>query len=141
MHDKRQVAVLAQNLVEELIAGAALLTDHIALAAAGIHQQPQIEGQIGFLREVLDSLRLAFLIQQKIVLGEVLDEFPLLVADGGEQVHDIDVAGELRLVAIGPRGDRGCRRGCASLVLPGQQASRRQQGESREQVSPGDVGW
>ena len=54
---ERAVLILAQNFIEELTAGAALLVKHGALAAAHIHQKAEGQRGIGLRRKVADGLR------------------------------------------------------------------------------------
>jgi len=105
-------------LLQKPVAGIALVGENTPCAAAGIHQQTDGQGKVGFAGEVLDGLRAAILIQQEIVLFQVTDDLALLVADRGEHVHDLDT-----------RGKRG------GLLAP-QVSRRRQQRKRRKHCAP-----
>jgi hypothetical protein len=49
---------------------------------------------------------MAILVQDKIILGQIGEEFSVLVADGGEQVHGLDVDGDGRALLTAQRGIR-----------------------------------
>ena len=53
------------------------------------------------MREVGDRLRAAVLADRDLALGEVLDDGAPFVADGGDEVDDLDLGGERGLP--GPR--------------------------------------
>ena len=95
VNDKRKILVFTQHLFQETKTGAALVIEHAPLAAAGIHQQAQGQGQIALLRKVADLLRAAVFVQQEVVLGKVADDLALLIADRGQQVHHLDAGREL----------------------------------------------
>src|SRR5208283_1674446 len=65
VNDERGIFVLAQKLVEEAVAGAALVVQDAALAEAGVDQEAEAQRQIGFVREVVDGLRAAVFVQLK----------------------------------------------------------------------------
>src|SRR5271157_535226 len=88
------LVVWAHEVVEEAVAGDALLLDQTALARAGVHQQSQGEGHVSHLGEIVDGLRLAVLLQFEVVFGQVVDDLPVLVEHRGENVDDLDVRGE-----------------------------------------------
>jgi len=115
---ERFVFVFTEDVLEEVVAGVALLIDQAALAAAGIHQQPQDQGSVGLLGEILDRLHAAVFFEREIVLGEIVNDLAVLVADTHQHVDDIYTGRELGRIAfrgVGPRGV-GLRR-----VLPRQQ--------------------
>ena len=93
--------VLAQNLIEELAARAALICEHRALAAAHIDQEAEPQRRIGLGRKIADHLRTAVFFERKIVLGEPMDKLPLFIANGGQNIDYIDASGEGGL--LGPR--------------------------------------
>ena len=62
-----------------------------ALAAAHVDQQPDRQRQIGLTREVFDLLWLAVFGQNKIILGEVVDQCSVLVANRGGHVYHLHV--------------------------------------------------
>src|ERR1700722_18104329 len=99
MDQERLILVFAEHLVEKLVAGVTLLLDHAAHAAAGVDDQTQRKGKIGFLREISNGLGMAVFFDAEIVLGEVADDDALLVADGGKDVNNADV-GRKRLVGF-----------------------------------------
>ena len=87
-----------------------LFAEHAPLTAAGIHQQPQVQGRVGFLREELDGLGVAFVIQGEIVFGEIVNDLALFGPNGREQVDDLDVGRKARVLL---------RRGGRLAGLPG----------------------
>ena len=127
LNDKGFVLVHAQNLIEKCAAGGALLIQEAPLAHAGVHQQSKRKGEIGFLCEISDGLGLAILFQGEIVLGQIADDVPMLIAHGGEQVDGVDVERDGRaLLAMRRQIDQEKRHaeeqkaqlGPLSLILP-----------------------
>ena len=96
LDDEGFVLVFAQGVIEEGVAGVALLVQNAPLAQARVHQETQRQRKIGILREIADGLRVAILIQHEIVLGQVANEKPMLVAHGGEHAYHFDVHGDGR---------------------------------------------
>jgi hypothetical protein len=91
--DECLVLILTQDLLEELVARAALVFEHARHAEAGIDQQSERQRQIGLAGEVFDGLRTAVFVQGEVFLGEVLDDLAALFVDGGKDVDDLDVGG------------------------------------------------
>ena len=117
MDEERFVLVLAQDVLEEFVAGVALPIEHARLAAAGIEQQAEREREIALLGEVADGLRAPVFLDGELVLGQIVDDFALLVADGGQDVDDVDAGGELGVLRPGEctlRSGRGSHGGRAS---------------------------
>src|ERR1035437_4867439 len=108
-------------------AGRPFFFDQAALAPAGIHQQAERQRQVAFLGEIANDLRAAVLVQQKIVLGEVLDNRARLVAHVGIQVDYFDAAGKRGFVLL-----------LRALLLGAEQAERRQEPEGGKQTAPRD---
>ena len=71
-----------------------LFSQNVALAPAGIHKQPQNQRQIRIARKVFDDLWPVVFRKQKVVAGEVTDDFAVSGANRGKDIHDLDVAGE-----------------------------------------------
>ena len=94
MDEERFVLVLAQDVLEEFVAGVALLVEHARLAAAGIEQQAERQRKIALLGEVADGLRAPVFLDGELVLGQIVDDLALFVADGGQDVDDVDVGRE-----------------------------------------------
>src|ERR1039458_3983069 len=92
--NERLVFVFAQYVFKERVAGGALRVDNVALAAAGIHQQPEGQRQIRFAGEIADDLRPAVFLEDEVVLVEVGDDMAILIAHSREQIHHVDVRGE-----------------------------------------------
>ena len=88
--DKCQVFI-AQDLVEKFPANFLLHVEHAHLAAAGIDQNAQGQGKIGFSGEVLDGLRLAVLEDFKVILREIGNQGALLVLDVEEELDHVHV--------------------------------------------------
>jgi len=114
---ERLVFVLAQHVLEELVAGVPLFTQHAPLALAGIDQQSQRQRQVRFPRKVADRLRMPVLRQSEVVLGQIRDDLQLLVPNRGQNVNYFDISGKRRR--------RLCR-----------QAQRR---KSQQQAPPGNM--
>src|SRR5580692_4035046 len=104
--EKGFVLVFTEYVLEKRAAGGALLIENAPLAHAGIHQQAERQRKIGFVNKIGDRLRMAILVQDKIILGQIGEEFSVLVADGGEQVHGLDVDGDGRALLTAQRGIR-----------------------------------
>ena len=92
MDDKGLVFLGAQDAIQKPKAGRLLLPENTPLAHAGVDQQAESQGQIRLVRKVLDHLRPAVFEHIEIVFAEHGDNVSLLVADGGEYVHDFYVA-------------------------------------------------
>jgi hypothetical protein len=65
------------------------------LTDAGVDQESDGEREGGFAREIADGLRAAVLLEREIVLGEVGKHMALGVTNGGVEVDDADVGGEV----------------------------------------------
>ena len=94
MNHKRHVLLGAQHLFEEPETGRPLFFNQPALAAAGVHQQAEREGQVALLGEIGDRLGAAILLQDKIVLGEVLHDTARLVTHIRKQIDHLDAGGK-----------------------------------------------
>ena len=55
VNDEGLVLVGAHQVVEEAVAGGALLVQHAPLAHAGVHQQPERERKVGLFSEIADG--------------------------------------------------------------------------------------
>ena len=96
VNQKGLIAILAQYVIHEGPAGAALPIQKPPLAHAGVHQQSQDQRQIGLLREIFYRLRMPILLQNKIILGQILDQFSVFVPHAGQHVYDAHVDGNRR---------------------------------------------
>ena len=94
MDHKGLVATRPQNLVEELEGGGPLVAQHAGLAAAGVHQHAQAKRKAALPLEEFDGLGAVVLGQLEVVFGQVFDNLPRLVPNGGKQVDQPDVSGE-----------------------------------------------
>ena len=94
VNHERLVLVFAKHVIEESVAGVALLVEDAALAHAGIHQQAQGERKIGVRREIGNCLRMAVLLQREIIFGEVANQSAMFIAHRGEHRHQLDVHGD-----------------------------------------------
>ena len=92
--DEGLVFILAEQVIEEGMAGGDFLAKDAALAEAGVYEQAEGEGKIGFAGEIGDGLGLAVLVELKIVFGEVVDEGAVFIADGGEEIDGADIDGD-----------------------------------------------
>jgi len=106
MDDEGFVLIFAQKVIEEGTARGDFLIEDAALAAAGVHEEAEGERKIGFAGEVGDGLGFAVLVEGEIVLGEIVDEGAVFVADGGEEVYGADVDGDGSLL----RDERGSQK-------------------------------
>ncbi len=88
--DQEGLVLGGEDVFEELGAGVLLHGEDVLLAAAGVEQNADGEGQVLFLGEVLGLLRLLVLEDLAVVLVQVGDE-AVLVADGEVDVHQVDV--------------------------------------------------
>jgi hypothetical protein len=98
MHDGGEVAILAEDLFEEPVARDPLGVEDGLHAAAGVDEEAKNQGEVGLMREIADSLTLAVFFEAKIVLRKVLDDSAIPVADGGDEVDDLNVTGERHLL-------------------------------------------
>ena len=88
--DEEGLVLGGEDVVEELGAGLLLEGEDVLLAAGGVEQDADGEGEILFLGEVLDGLGDLVLEDAAVVLVEVGDE-AVLVADGEVDVDEVDV--------------------------------------------------
>ena len=72
MNDEGLIFV-PQYLIEEAIAGSALVAKDASLASARVDQEAKRQGQVGFPREVANGLRPAVLVEHEIVLDQIAD--------------------------------------------------------------------
>lgn len=93
------VFVFAEDVVEEGAAGGAFLIEDAALAEAGVDEEAEGEGEIGFFGEIGDCLGLGVLFEGEVVFGEIADQVAVFVADGGEEVDGGDADGDGGLLA------------------------------------------
>lgn len=76
------------------MAGVAFLIEHTPLAKASVDEEPKRQGKIGFAAEIVDRLRTAIFGEAEIILGEIVDDFSMLVSDRREDIDDFDLNGE-----------------------------------------------
>ena len=88
------LALVAQHVVKEGVAGGTFFVEQAPLAQAGVHQQPEGERVIGVTREVLDGLRTTVFFQLEIVFAEIADHGAVLVANRSEQIDDLHIGRE-----------------------------------------------
>lgn len=94
MNDEGPVAIFADHLIEKTVAGAALLIKHAGLAPAGVHKKTKCQWQIRLATEVMDGLNASVLSQSEVVLGQIVNDFAVLVPDCGQDIHYIDLDGD-----------------------------------------------
>jgi hypothetical protein len=90
MNDEGFVFVFAQQVIEKRAAGREFLIEDTALTHAGVDEQAKGEWEIGLFGEIGDGLRMAVLGENKVVFGEVIDNFGVFVTDGGEEIDGVD---------------------------------------------------
>src|SRR6476660_8647092 len=96
----------AKNLIHKAETGDALRVEHAPLTHAGIYEQSQRQGEIGFAREVANRLRVPVLGQQEVILGEAALNVAVLAVDVGEHVDHLDFSGKGHVL---PGTDEGAR--------------------------------
>jgi len=84
MDDEGFVLVFAKDVVEERAAGREFLVEDAALAEAGVNKEAESEPKVGFPREIGDGLGFGVLFKEEVVLGEIVDESVVFIADGNE---------------------------------------------------------
>ena len=94
IHDKRQILLFAQQIVQKTVAGASFLIENAPLTEAGIDEQSQAQRQIAFFGEIVEVLRAAIFRQCEGVLVKVRNDLAVLVADGGDDVDGFHVDGD-----------------------------------------------
>jgi len=80
MQQESLVGGLGDHLVDKFAARGTLSFEGVGLTAAGVDQQTETQRLIDGAGEALDRLRLPILGQRKVVLLEVGDDLPLLIA-------------------------------------------------------------
>lgn len=103
--DEGLVLVFPQNFVQKRSAGREFLLEDAPLTQGSVYEQTEGEGQIGLLGEISDGLRLAVLIQGKILFGEIVDQCAVFVVDRGQEIDGGDIDRELRGLLGDKRGD------------------------------------
>ncbi len=88
--DEEGLVLGGEDLFEEARAGLLLEGKDVLLAAAGIEQNADGEGEIFLLGEVFDGLRIVVLVDLAVFLAEAGD-VAVLVADGEIGVDEVDV--------------------------------------------------
>ena len=116
VHIERQQERLVLGLehpLQELAAGLLFQRKHALLAARGIQQNAQRQGQIVLGNEALPGLRLLVFGDRAVVLVEVGNEVAVLVLDGKKHVHqvDLELEGGDGLVLLGSGRGMAHRRG------------------------------
>jgi hypothetical protein len=91
MDDEGFVFIFTEKMVEKRAAGGKFLSEDAALAEAGVHEEAECEGEIGFFGEIGDGLWLGVLSEDEVVFGEIVDEGAVFIANGGEEIDRIDV--------------------------------------------------
>ena len=94
MDDEGFVLVLAKDVVEEGAAAGEFLVEDAALAEAGVNKEADSEQEVGFPGEIADGLGFAVLFKKEVVLGEIVDEGVVFIADGNEKIDGADVDGD-----------------------------------------------
>ena len=101
-----------EHLVEEPRTGVAFFPDQPALAAAGVDEKTERQGEIALLREIADGLRAAVLVEQELLFREVADNFALLIAHVGEKTDHLDIGGKrCRVLLLAAQERRYAERG------------------------------
>src|SRR5215469_3795064 len=88
--DNHGLITLAQDSVKETGAGILDRAKHALFAAGGVEQKSEGDGKSHFLGEEGDLFFVSVLADLEVVLLEVGDNALIFVADGGEQVDEVD---------------------------------------------------
>ena len=107
----RSIGGRGQHLIEEGLAGVALLGKRAANRATGVDEEAEGEGQVVVLVEVTDGLRMTVDAKSEICFGEVLNEDAVFVANDHREVDEGNVDGD--------GGGGGCRGRLLRLKRPG----------------------
>ena len=145
-HDERPVEVKAQSLLEKTCRGRLLKVETAVHRAAGINQQAQFEGQVGFAPEIDDGLRRLVVVQDgKVRLVQVADKLAVVV---GRDKQDIDfihpgfdgkdwIPGRVVIwIGRGERGHGDAGRGIALLRPQGQPGGRQKDRDETKSSAP-----
>src|SRR5690242_5277797 len=87
MDHEGRIFFLAHHFVQEGGTGIAFIRQGHERAHAGVDEQSQLERQVSLSREVFDSLWTAVLLEREVIFREAVDDLPMLVANGCEQIH------------------------------------------------------
>src|SRR6202453_5450188 len=110
-HDERHVSLRPDYLLQKLDRGALLKLEALTDRGAGINHDSNPQWQVGLLREIENLGRSLLVVQQsKVSLLQVWDKSAVLVSDGEDQVHLIDVGLDGEIVVVLPIGGRLSRR-------------------------------
>ena len=104
--DHERSVLLCNNVLQKRAPHLFLHIEHILLAAAGINQYPERQGQVRVCGKILNHLRPAILEHIKIFLGQIGDQSTLLVLNVEEELHYIGASFERgnRLVVVALMG-------------------------------------
>ena len=118
--DEEGLVLGGEDVFEELGAGLLLEGEDVHLAAGGVEQDADGEGEVLLLGEVLDGLRALVLEDAAVVLVEVGD-VAVLVADGEVDVDEVDV--DLEGLGLADSDGLGAGASLAGGGPPGEGAS------------------
>ena len=113
VNDESAVAIFADHLIKKAAAGAALLIEHTALAPASVDKEPERQRKVGLATEVMNGLRTAVLSESEVFFAQIVDDFPVLVSDGSQNIYHIYLdrdSGGIRRFPVG-MASWGLRRG------------------------------
>ena len=89
--DHERQVLGAQDLIQKIGPDFLLHLEHLPLAAAGIDQNAQGQGEVGFGGEILDGLRVAVLVDLEVVPGQIGNQPAFLIFDIEEELDNIDI--------------------------------------------------
>lgn len=104
LNHKRLVRLALQHVIQKRRACGPFLVQHVPLAHAGVHQQPQRQGQVLILIEVADRLLRAVNLQDEIVLAQRLHQRAFLVPHHYRQVDQAGAHAQRRRLVGSLRG-------------------------------------
>ena len=88
LHKHRAVLLAAEHGLEENVAGKRLVADEGSLASARVDHQGKREGKFGALREVVNRLLFAILLEHEVVLRHPAAWLAVLAFDDGGDFDD-----------------------------------------------------
>lgn len=128
----------AEDLQEEAVDGLLLELEALADGVAGVDEDAQAQRELGLLGEAVDLSGRAMIVEEgEVAFLEIFDELAAAVGDGEDEVHFVDVGGELVLGGCGLSRGRAILHGGELVFVPGVRGlvrlSKSAKGESQKQ--------
>ena len=92
MNNKGFVFIHAEYTVQKAAGSITLLAQHSPLAEARVNKQAEVQGKVGFMREVANALGPVVFLQSEVIVVKSADNRALLIPYRREDVYYFDVS-------------------------------------------------